>query len=181
MPVNCIALLRGINVGGAKRVVMSELQDLCGNLGFEDARTVLQSGNVVFRCKSGDAARLERQLEREISARLAVECDVIVRTPEEWHALVDGNPFEEEARRMPGYLIAMLLKEAPDRKAVRKLQEAIPGREALRAGARHLYIVYPDGVGRSKLTHVYIEKQLGTRGTARNWNTVLKLAAVCDR
>jgi uncharacterized protein (DUF1697 family) len=177
MATDYIALLRGINVGGATRVAMSDLRDVCGGLGFEGAKTLLQSGNVLFRGKSGDAARIERQLEREIAARLGIECDVIVRTPQEWQAVVDGNPFREEAKRSPGYLLAMLLKQPPDKKAIKKLQEAIPGKEVLRAGGRHIYIVYPDGVGRSKLTNVYIEKMLGTRGTMRNWNTVLRLAA----
>jgi len=61
---------------------------------------------------------------------------------------------------------------------VAALQAAIKGREVVRAKGRHAYIVYPDGIGRSRLTNVMIEKKLGTRGTGRNWNTVLKLAAL---
>jgi len=172
-----IALLRGINVGGAKLVAMSDLRDLCGGLGFEGATTLLQSGNLLFRCKPVAAARLERQLERGIAGEIGVECNVVVRSAKEWQQLVDANPFREEARRDPGHLLAMVLKQPPDAKAVKKLQEGIPGREIVSAGTRHLYIVYPDGVGRSKLTHTFIEKLLGTRGTARNWNTVLRVAA----
>ena len=72
----------------------------------------------------------------------------------------------------------MSLKGAPGREQVTALEKAIVGREIIRAGGRHLYLVYPDGIGRSKLTNASIEHKLGTQGTARNWNTVLKLAAL---
>jgi uncharacterized protein (DUF1697 family) len=72
----------------------------------------------------------------------------------------------------------MSLKGAPGREHVTALEKAIVGREVIRAGGRHLYIVYPDGIGRSKLTNALIEQKFGTQGTARNWNTVLKLAAL---
>jgi uncharacterized protein (DUF1697 family) len=74
----------------------------------------------------------------------------------------------------------MFLKEAPSREDVIALQTAIKGREVVRAEGRHAYIVYPDGVGRSRLTNALIERKLGTRGTGRNWNTVLKLGALAD-
>ncbi len=73
-----------------------------------------------------------------------------------------------------------MLKDAPDRTAAAALTDAIRGRESLRVKGRQAYVVYPDGVGRSKLTMALIEKKLGTRGTARNWNTVLKLATAAQ-
>ncbi|PYJ75629.1 MAG: hypothetical protein DME69_14645 [Verrucomicrobia bacterium] len=72
----------------------------------------------------------------------------------------------------------MALKDAPKDTDVKALQAAITGREVVRAGGKHLYIVYPDGIGRSRLTNAVIDKLLGTRGTGRNWNTVLKLASL---
>jgi uncharacterized protein (DUF1697 family) len=86
--------------------------------------------------------------------------------------------FEAEAKSDPGHLVVMALKDAPAASAVKALQAAIKGREIVRAAGRHAYIVYPDGIGRSKLTNALIEKTLATRGTARNWNTVMKLAAM---
>ena len=91
--------------------------------------------------------------------------------------MVAGNPFPEEAERDPSHLLVIFLKEAPDRKDVMALQSAIKGREVVRAKGRHAYVVYPDGIGRSRLTSALIEKKLATRGTGRNWNTVLKLGA----
>ena len=86
-----------------------------------------------------------------------------------------GNPFPGEAERDPGHLVVMILKGETDAGKVAALQEAIKGREVVRGKGRHVYIVYPDGIGRSRLTNALIEKKLGRSGTGRNWNTVLKL------
>lgn len=164
-----IALLRGINVGGNKMIAMSDLRDMAARLGLLDARTLLQSGNLVFR--SGKSpAQLEKLLEREIDANVSV----MVRTAEEWRAVVARNPFAEEAKRDPGRLLVMALKEPADAGTL-----VMPGRELARGSGREIYFYYPDGQGTSKLTNAVIEKKLGTRGTARNWNTVMKLAALC--
>jgi len=121
---------------------------------------------------------LERLLEAEAEKRLALKTDFFVRTAKEWEGVVAHNPFRKEAMRDPGHLVVMFLKDAPSVTGVKALQKAITGREVVRAAGKHLYIVYPDGIGRSRLTNALIDKQLGTRGTGRNWNTVLKLAAL---
>jgi uncharacterized protein (DUF1697 family) len=173
-----IGLLRAINLAGLNQVAMADLRALVTGLGFADVKTLLQSGNVIFRTGSRAAAGLERALEKALHADLGVQTDFFVRSASEWEALVDANPFRREAQRDPGRLIALVLRDAPDQSRVRDLQKAIVGREVVRAGGRHAYIVYPDGQGRSRLTVALIEKKLGTRGTARNWNTVLKLRAL---
>jgi uncharacterized protein (DUF1697 family) len=170
-----LALLRGINVGGNKMVAMSGLRELCTELGFDDTRTILQSGNLVFRIAARTAASLERLLEAEVKKRLGVETHFFVRTTAEWQEAIAGNPFRDEAKRDPGHLLVMFLRDAPPAKKVKALQAAIQGREVVRAKGRHAYLVYPDGIGRSRLTINIIEKHLGTLGTARNWNTVRKM------
>src|SRR5207249_1907885 len=94
---------------------------------------------------------------------------------EEWDEVVAGNPFRDEAKRDPSRLLVMFMKGAPDARSVKALQAAIDGPELVRASGRHAYIVYPTGIGRSRLTGALVEKTLGGRGTLRNWNTVLKL------
>ncbi len=173
---HCVALLRGINVAGHKPVAMADLRDLLAGLGLEDVQSVLQSGNLVFRCNGEGGGRLERELEAEAKQRMALETEFFVRSAAEWEDVVADNPFHDEARRDPARLVAVFLKEAPRAAAVKALQAAIVGREVLRASGKQVYIVYPDGQGRSKLTNALIEKHLGLRGTARNWNTVLRLA-----
>ncbi len=175
-----IALLRGVNVGGHKAVAMSELRDLLTQLGFESARSLLQSGNLVFRGDSRTDAELERLLEAEADKRLGLHADFLIRSAKEWREVVARNPFRKEAERDPSHLVVMFLKSATNTKDVKAVQEAIAGSEIIRADGRHLYIVYPDGIGRSRLTNALLEKSLGIRGTARNWNTVLKIAAMSD-
>jgi len=173
-----IALLRAVNLAGRNRVAMSDLRELLGALRFDDCRTLLQSGNLIFRSSARSAAEIERTLEREAKTRLGLDADFFIRTADEWAALVKRNPFRAEAARDPARLLAMCFKAAPEAAAVKELQAAIRGREVVRVDGRQGYIFYPDGVGRSRLTHTLIERKLGTRGTGRNWNTVLKLAAL---
>ena len=86
--------------------------------------------------------------------------------------------WTQEAASAPGHLLVFCLKDAPAAASVKALQAAIKGREIVRAVGRQAYIVFPDGVGHSRLTSTVIEKHLGTRGTGRNWNTVVKLHAL---
>jgi uncharacterized protein (DUF1697 family) len=176
-----VALLRGINVGGRNLVAMSDLRDLFGSLELAGAQSLLQSGNLVFWSDGRKAAELEQLLESETKKRLDVSVDYFVRSAKEWAAIVAGNPFPKEAQRDPGHLVVMFLKKAPTATAVKALHAANKGPEIVRALGRQLYIVYPIGIGRSKLTGTLIERTLDTRGTARNWNTVLKLAATIQK
>ena len=173
-----IALIRGINVGGNKKIAMADLRDLLTKLGFTEARSLLQSGNLIFQAQKKTTAQLESLLEKETQKRLGMEVTYFVRTPSEWQSLIAQNPFRKEAERDPGHLIVLFLKNVPDAGNVDALRAAISGREVIQAKGNHAYVVYPDGQGRSRLTNTLIEKKLGTRATGRNWNTVLKLAAL---
>src|SRR5262249_19847851 len=160
-----IGLLRAVNVAGHGAVAMARLRAFLADLGFADARTLLQSGNVVFTSKGGSDAGLETRLEMEAEKRLGLRTTFFVRDTTEWDAIIAANPFPEEAERDPSHLLVMFLKAAPRDAAMQKLQRAIKGREVFRAGGRQVYITYPDGIGRSKLTNAVIEKALGTPGT----------------
>ena len=172
-----VALLRGVNVGGNKMVAMAELRDMLTKLGFEDAKTLLQSGNVVFRGPAKAPAKIEQQLEAAMAKHFGLSCDYHVRTAEELQAAIDANPLKAEAKKDPSHLLVSFYRDPLDKAKVKAAQAAITGPEIVRCDGRHLYAFYPDGVGNSKASAV-IEKTLGVRGTARNWNTVLKLAAL---
>jgi uncharacterized protein (DUF1697 family) len=176
-----LALYRAVNVAGHGSVSMAALRDLAAGLGFENPRTILQSGNLVFEASALSAAEIEPKLEAETAARLGVETPVVVRSGTDWHRIVAANPFPREAKDDPGHLLVMALKRPARAEDVRALQAAIVGREQVRGDGAQLYLWYPDGVGRSTLTAAVIEKAVGTRGTARNWNTVGKLAALTRR
>jgi uncharacterized protein (DUF1697 family) len=117
-------------------------------------------------------------LEEETAERLNVAADYIVRSAKEWRKVVARNPFPEEAKNDPGHLVVMFLKSSPPAAKVEAVRAAIKGRETIHGDGKQLYITYPDGIGRSKLTGALVEQKLGVRGTARNWNTVRKLAAL---
>ena len=173
-----VALLRAVNLPGHNKIGMADLRELVAALGFTDGQSLLQSGNLVFKAPAGTGAQHERSLEDGARKRLGLETDFFVRSSAEWKRIVAANPFRREAQDDPGHLVLMCLKSTPSREQVASLQRAIKGRETIHVKGCEGYIVYPDGIGRSKLTTALIEKRLETRGTGRNWNTVLKLAAM---
>jgi uncharacterized protein (DUF1697 family) len=175
-----VALLRAINLGPLNRIAMADLRTMCGKIGLEDAQTIVVSGNLVFRSRLTSTDRLEQQLEAASTKHLGVTTDYFVRSAKEWQAIIAANPFRAEAKDDPARVVMMCLRDAPTPAAVKALQAAIKGRETVAAKGKQAYFVYPDGQGRSKLTITMIEKALGTRGTARNWNTVLKLGELAQ-
>ena len=173
-----VALLRAVNVGGRNQVAMSDLRQVLTELGVEDVQSLLQSGNLVFKTNAGPAGKLEATLEAETQTRLGLKTAFFVRNAREMDTVIASNPFPAEARRDPSHLLVVFLKDAPKANAIDALRAAIKGPELVQTRGRHAYIVYPEGIGRSRLTNPLIEAKLGTQGTGRNWNTVLKLAGL---
>jgi uncharacterized protein (DUF1697 family) len=175
-----IALLRAVNVAGHGKVGMADLRALGEGLGLKNVRTLLQSGNLVFEAQAKPEA-LETKLAAAAKKELGLATTFFVRSADAWAKLVAANPFPDAAKKDPSHLVLLALKDAPAKAAVEALRAEIAkrkGREQVAAKGAALYAVYPDGIGRSKLTNALIEKTLGTEATGRNWNTVLKLAAV---
>ena len=156
-----IALIRGINVGGHKKVSMADVKALCENLGYTNVRTLLNSGNVIFEAKKADAKKLEA----------ALDARVIILTAKELDEAIANNPFDTKGRNL-SLLLLMVLEAEPKGKL------DWPGPEEIERRGRYLYLYYPNGAGRSKLTNALIERKLQVAGTARNWNTVTKLATL---
>jgi uncharacterized protein (DUF1697 family) len=173
-----IALLRGINVGGRNVVAMPELRGAVEALGFADVRSLLQSGNLLFEDSRRAATSLEQLLEAAAEEQLRVKTNFFIRTAKEWQTVIARNPFPDEAATDPGHLVIIFSKDAPGTRRVKELQAASAGPEIIRADGRQLYVVYTEGIGRSRLTNKLIEDRLGTPCTGRNWNTVLKLGAL---
>ena len=173
-----IALLRAVNVGGSGRgLPMAELRDMLVDLGCGNTRTLLQSGNAVFTHKASGAT-LEAKLETATRKRFGIDVTYMLRTASEWDAIIRRNPFAKSAKDDPSRFVLMALKSAPAGAAVKALRADYKGPETFEVTGRDAYVIYPDGQGRSKFTNALIERKLGVAGTARNWNTVLKLAAL---
>jgi uncharacterized protein (DUF1697 family) len=175
-----ISVLRAINLGSHNRIAMADLRVMLESVGCEDPKTLIVSGNVVFRNAIASGDKVEKMLEAASTRHLGVTTDYFVRSAREWNEIIAANPFPKEAKNDPGRLVMMCLRDAPTAAQVKALRAAIKGRERVAVKGKHAYFVYPDGQGRSKLTIAVIEKALGTRGTARNWNTVLKLGELAQ-
>ncbi len=175
--ITYVALLRAINVGGRNSIAMPALRAMCVELGLVEPRTLLQSGNLVFRSAIA-RTKLAPLLEGQTVKRFAVTVDYVIRSAEEWARLIEANPFPDAAVHDPAHLVVMCCKTVPGALSLAALDAAIRGRESVRAAGANVYITYPDGIGDSRLTNAVIEKHLATNGTARNWNTVRKLAAL---
>jgi uncharacterized protein (DUF1697 family) len=164
MPV-FIALLRAINVGGTGKLPMSDLRSLCEKAGFRNVRTYIASGNVMAE-RSGSEAEAKATLEAELKAYAGKPVGVIVRTGAEMSKVIGNNPFRDRAASQT---VAVFLDLAPPPDILKNVKGQ--ANEELRLGAREIYVHYPDGIGRSKL-----RIPAAGDGTARNMNTVAKLA-----
>lgn len=168
------ALLRGINVGGRAKVAMSELRQLFVDLGYADAKTYIQSGNVVFEASLRSPARAATEISARIEKDLGVRCSVLLRTRQELAIVLAGNPYLGAGADLSALYVTFLDVE-PDAGQAKRLVVP-PGETAeFTLAGRELYLHYPDGYGRTKLSNTYIEKRLGVVATTRNWNTVNKL------
>jgi len=173
-----LAFFRAVNVG-ARSASMADLRALFEEMGFAGAKTLLQTGNVAF-ASDEDPGAVEARIEQAFEARFGFASEVMVRTGEEWAAAIAANPFPDAARDDPSHLLLMPLKAAPAPEAAERFLADWPGPETGAVRGRDAFLVYPEGIGRSKLTIGAIERRLGTRGTGRNWNTALKLAALAS-
>jgi uncharacterized protein (DUF1697 family) len=172
-----VAFLRAVNVGRTGKLAMSDLKEMAADLKLGNPRTLLNSGNLVFETAKSPSA-VEVLLNREITARFRLKTDPVVRTTAEIDRVIARNPFPKEANNNPGYLHICFLKGKAGAKELAALNTAIRGSEIAKGTGREVFIFYPKGAGHSKLTITVVERHLDTRATARNWNTVNKIAAM---
>jgi uncharacterized protein (DUF1697 family) len=173
-----VALLRGINLGSHNKIAMPKLRELIEGLGAEDVSTYVQSGNVVLT-GTGGAAKLGKAIERAIEKELGLSVDVMLRTPAQLAKIVAANPFAK-GQEDPKKLHVTFLAETPSRSRARELEQVEFPPDELRVVGQEVFLHCPDGYGRSKLSNAFFEKQLGVRGTTRNWRTVTKLAELAS-
>ena len=165
-----VLLLRAVNVGGTGKLPMNELKRLCEKAGFRNVQTYIASGNVVAE-RDGSGTQAKAALEAELKAYAGKPVGVIVRTAAEMAKVVALNPFADSAANRT---VAIFLDHAPPPDALK----AVKGQanEEIRLSEREIYVHYPDGIGRSKL-----RIPAARDGTARNMNTVAKLAVMAAK
>ena len=176
-----VSLLRAINVGGRGTIRMTALADLYRAQGFDSVTTVLQSGSVVFSTRLRSAARIADMIGEAIEEAFVFRPVVVMRTADQLRDIIARNPFAGRTDVAPGRLVVMFLDGTPARCAEEALTAAYRGEEDIHLRGSEVFIHYVNGIGRSKLTGAVLERALGVKGTARNWNTVTKLAEVAAR
>ena len=176
-----VSLFRGINVGGQHKVKMSELKEMHEALGLRDVTPYIQSGSVVFTGDDADVARVRDQIEESFEKRFGFHSEVIVCSSTELQYIIDTNPFQGQPGKETKWIVVMFLAVHPDDTAQENLRGTYNGPEEFFIIGQELHIYYPEGIGRSKFSGSFIEKKLKTFGTARNWNTVLKLRELMQR
>ncbi len=173
-----IALLRGVNVGGSKKVPMLELRELARSLGFGNPRTLLNSGNLVYAAHGRPTEEAALALEQGILQRMKVSTRVLVITAAELDRIIAENTIDEDDVD-PSCLFVSIWREMYDRQALLPLLEQDWGEETLHIGSRAAYQHAPDGASESALV-VAVAKLLDDRVTARNWNTIGKLQGLVE-
>jgi uncharacterized protein (DUF1697 family) len=172
MSVTYVALLRGINVGRAKRIAMADLRGMLESLGYKDVATLGQSGNAIFSTGQGKPEAMEQKIATCIKTTFALDVAVMLRTAAELGTIVDANPFV--ARSIPtSDLHVAFLSADPPAKTSAALDHATFLPDEFAFGARAVYVRLPNGVMGSTLPDW--DKVLGVRATQRNWNTTTKL------
>jgi uncharacterized protein (DUF1697 family) len=172
-----VALLRGVNVGGANRLGMKDLKAIFESAGCAEVETIIQSGNVVFKAPPKIIGALPAAIAAQIRSQFGLETPVILRSRGELRALIEANPFVS-AGVAEAELHVMCLAARPSAGDVATLDpQRSPPDEFIVAG-QDIYLRLPNGAARSKLTNSYFDKALKTIGASRNWRTLAKLCAV---
>lgn len=172
-----VVLLRGVNLGPHQRIAMADLRHLLADLGYGGVRTVVQSGNAVITGPPQDVAEAARRIERALTERLGLTSRCLVITAEQLHSVVAQDPFGPAADNGSRYLANFLLEDpAPALRAEHDPVGLDP--ERVRVGERVIYQWCPDGILAAPAVGGFVEKRWKVPVTARNWNTVLKLAAL---
>lgn len=176
-----IAMLRGVNVGGHNKIKMEALRALCKSLKLRDACTYVQSGNVIFRTEEKGLELLAKRIQKKIEQGFGFRPEVILRTSGDLKNVIARNPFIKRRDIEPGKLLVFFLASDPGPEIRDKIMNIKTEPEELRFDGRELYIYFPNGMGRAKMSWPTIEKSLKTAATGRNWNSVTKMLEMAGK
>lgn len=172
-----IALLKGINVGGHKKISMAELRELLSNTGLQHVQTYIQSGNVMFQSSEKNALKLEENIQKTVKSHFGFDVSVIIKTPSEFQTIFNACPFSQEGEKEKSYFI--LLNKTPDANLVHEAMQISHENETVIIKNDCLYFYSAAGYGQAKFNMTTFERKLNVVGTARNYNTMVKLLSLC--
>jgi len=175
-----IALLRGINVSGQKKILMKDLKLLLEKLGYEEVVTYIQSGNVVFNSAAGTTAKLEEEISMGIATEFGYEVPVVVRTRDQIATIIINNPYKDEELLETNKVGYVLFKQIPKKELLTALNQQTFENEVFTVIDNCGYLVYYNGAGNARLNNNLIERKLKINATSRNHRTMMKLLALSE-
>jgi uncharacterized protein (DUF1697 family) len=179
MPIY-VAMLRGINVGAHKRIKMEQLRRSFEKLGFEQVKTYIQSGNVLFKAKKVAPAELAAQIEKQIIADFGLSSSVVCRTVSEMTETLQNNPFLNQPGVDPEKLHVMFLSAAPTQEGLKKLVSLTVAPDQSCCVGKEIYLYLPNGISGSSLMKTSLDRALSLVTTTRNWRTVGAIHKMCQ-
>ena len=170
-----IALLKGINVGGHKKVPMAELRELLSKSGFENVQTYIQSGNVILQSNNSDISKIESDIEKSIEDYFGFEVSVLVKTRQDLQRIFDDSSFTEDKKKASYF---MMFHDCPSDDLVKEASEKVYEGEEYKIINNCIYYYYEKGLGKAKFNVNFFERKFKTFATARNYNTMVKLLSL---
>jgi uncharacterized protein (DUF1697 family) len=177
-----VSLLRGVNMAGHNKIKMTDLSALYKTLGFEDAETFIQSGNVVFNTiENLPVPEIAARIEAAVLKKFNYNVPVIIRAPEELMDIISINPFLEEENFNTGKLAVIFLNEEPSEEQIEKVKNVNYPPDKFKIAGKEIFIYCPNGFGKSKIYTGFFENKMNVTGTARNWKTLNTLLEIANR
>ena len=170
-----IALLKGINVGGHKKVPMAELRELLSKSGFENVQTYIQSGNVILQSNNSDISKIESDIEKSIEDYFGFEVSVLVKTRQDLQRIFDDSSFTEDKKKASYF---MMFHDCPSDDLVKEASEKVYEGEEYKIINNCIYYYYEKGLGKAKFNVNFFERKFKTFATARNYNTMVKILSL---
>jgi uncharacterized protein (DUF1697 family) len=171
-----VCLLRGINVGGHKKIRMAELRGLCESIGLDNVESYLQSGNLVLDAGRSSPSKVAGAVEKAVLARFGFEVPTLARRARDMQKIVAGNPFRGHQHIDESTLHVVFLASAAPADAASRIESLGPGQDEFALVGPHIYLHCPNGYADTRLSNTALERRLGVEATTRNWKTVNALA-----
>lgn len=164
-----VSMLRGINVGGKRRVKMDDLKEFYASMGCLNVQTYVQSGNVIFQHRDSNGSKLAGKIEHSLNEHFGLDIAVLIRTKEELKKLIEKNPFADKDESK---LHVIFLSSKPQKISTNQIDRYVAAEEAYSISDKEVYLFCPNGYGRTKLSNNFFEKTMKVTATTRNWRSV---------
>jgi uncharacterized protein (DUF1697 family) len=181
MDTTCITMLRAINMTGHNAIKMTRLAGLIRHIGYSNAETYIQSGNIVYTCHCRNINDVSLIIRKAILSEFNYDIAVITRTSEDMKKIISGNPFLEEPGFDPSKMAILFLEHKPSDEQVMKVAGIDLPPDKFHINGSEIYVYCPNGFGKTKLYTNFFEAKMKVTGTARNWRTVNKLLEMAEK